>query len=213
MADVQSQLTVNDNNVRKWGTQLFFIMDPTADVAEHVWFDPDTREPVLPTGALQLGYITTDGIGGEDSISSEPTQMLQSLEPVRTDLTGIEKAMTVAFGEDNAFVQAIWHGVPFEDFPTDAAAAWLFDDGEVTQYPYYRLGWLGQDGVGSLARYRVEFGYRAQVTAKEGRTANRSDAETYGFTFGLFKDPVLKKSFTRAQNGPAYLPVVPPVGG
>ena len=212
MADVQSQLNVNDNNVRKWGTQLFFIMAPDAPVADHVWFDPTSREPVLPAGVKQLGYITTDGIGGEDSISPEPTQMLQSLEPVRTDLTGIEKSMTVAFGEDNAFVQALWHGVPFEDFPADPAAAWIFDDGEISQYPYYRLGWLGQDGVGSLARYRVEFGYRAQVTAKEGRTANRSDAETYGFTFGLFKDPELKKSFTRAQNGPAYLPAAP-VGG
>ena len=209
MADVQSQLTVNDNNVRKWGTQLFFILPPDAPVADHVWFDPTTREPVLPAGALDLGYITTDGIGQEDSISSEGTQMLQSLEPVRTDLTGIEKSLTVAFGEDNGYVQALWHGVPFEDFPTDPAAPWVFDDGEISQYPYYRAGWLGQDGVGSMARYRVEFGYRATVTAKEARSANRTDAETYGFTFGLFKDPVLKKSFTRAQNRPFYLPATP----
>lgn len=213
MADVQSQLNVTDTNVRKWGTQLFFLLPPTAQIADHVWFDPDTREPLLPTGALDLGYITTDGIASEDSISSEGTNMLQSLEPVRTDLTGIEKSMTVAFGEDNAYVQALWHGVPFEDFPTDPAAAWLFDDGEISQYPYYRLGWLGQDGVGDLARYRVEFAYRATLTAKESRSANRTDAETYGFTFGLFKDPELKKSFTRAQNGPAYLAAEPPAGG
>ena len=203
MSDVQSQLNVVDTNVRKWGTQLFFLLAPNADIADHEWFD-ENREPALPAGAIQLGYITTDGIGQEDSISSEGTQMLQSLEPVRTDLTGIEKSLNVAFGEDNAYVQALWHGTPFEDFPDDPAGAWIFDDGEVSQYPYYRLGWIGQDGVGDLARYRVEFAYRATITAKEGRTANRSDAETYGFTFGLFKDPVLKKSFTRAQNGPFY---------
>ena len=205
MPDVQSILNVNDNNVRKWGTQLFFLMDPAATVPTE-WFGSTDHLPILPPGAIDLGYITTDGIGNEDSVSSEPTQMLQSLEPVRIDLTGIEKSLTVAFGEDNALVQALWHGVPFEDFPTERDKPWIFDDGEVSQYPYYRLGWIGQDGVGSQARYRVEFAYRAQVTAKESRSANRSDAETYGFTFGLFKDPVLKKSFTRAQNGPFYFP-------
>ena len=204
MPDVQSILNVTDTNVRKWGTQLFFLLPPDADIADHEWFGAEDRLPVLPAGALDLGYITTDGISSEDSISSENTQMLQSLEPVRTDLTGIEKTLTVAFGEDNGYVQALWHGTPFEEFPDDPAAAWIFDDGEISQYPYYRLGWLGQDGVGDQARYRVEFAYRATLTAKESRTANRSDAETYGFTFGLFKDPELKKSFTRAQNGPAY---------
>lgn len=209
MPDVQQQMQVVDTNVRKWGTQLFFLMDPAADVADHEWFGAEDHLPILPDGALQLGYITTDGISAEDSISSEPTEMLQSLEPVRTDLTGIEKTLTVAFGEDNGYVQALWHGVPFPEFPTDPAAAWIFDDGEVTQYPYYRLGWLGQDGVGDQARYRVEFGYRATLTAKESRTANRTDPETYGFTFGLFKDPVIRKSFTRAQNGPFYHPATP----
>lgn len=205
MPDVQSMLTVTDTNVRKWGTQLFFIMPPDAAIPE-TWFGAEDHLPILPADALQLGYITTDGISSEDSISTEPTQMLQSLEAVRHDLTGIEKSLTVAFGEDNGYVQAIWHGAPFEEFPTDPAAPWLFDDGEISQYPYYRLGWLGQDGVGDQARYRVEFGYRATLTAKESRSANRSDPETYGFTFGLTKDPVLKKSFTRGQNGPFYFP-------
>lgn len=203
MPDVQSILTVNDNNIRKWGTQLCFLQAPDATVPTS-FFGASDFLPVLPSGALQMGYITTDGIGQEDSISSENTQMLQSLEPVRADLSGIEKTLTVAFGEDNAYVQALWHGVPFEDFPTDAAASWIFDDGDIAQYPYYRLGVIMQDGVGSQARYRFEYAYRATVTAKTARSANRADAETYGFTFGLFKDPIVKKSFTRAQNGPTY---------
>lgn len=205
MPDIQSVLEVTDTNVRKWGTQLFFLMAPDAPVPAS-WFGETDHLPILPPEAIQMGYITTDGISSEDSISTEPTNMLQTLEAVRFDLTGIEKSLSVAFGEDNGFVQALWHGVPFEEFPTDAAAPWIFDDGEISQYPWYRAGWLGQDGVGDQARYRVEFGYRATLTAKESRSANRSDPETYGFTFGLTKDPVIKKSFTRAQNGPAYFP-------
>lgn len=210
MADVQSQLTVNDKNVRKWGTVLFYLMAPDAPIPAS-FFGPTDHEPILPEGGKDLGYITTDGIGQEDSISAEGTNMLQSLEQVRTDLTGIEKTLTVAFGEDNAFVQALWHGTPFEDFPTEADAPWLFDDGEIAQYPYYRILVLMQDGVGDQARYRVEMAYRATITAKDSRTANRSDAETYPFTFGLFKDPEVGKSFTRAQNGPGMKQA--PVGG
>lgn len=199
---VKDMLEVVDTNVRKWGTQLAFLLAPDAVLPES-FFTPE-RLPVLPEGAIQLGYITTDGISVEDSISSENTQMLQNLEPVRTDLTGIERSLTVAFGEDNAMVQALWHGVPFEEFPEEANGPWSFDDGEVQDYPYYRFGWIGQDGVGESARYRVELGYRAKVTAKESRTASRENPETYGFTFGLFRDPVIGKSYTRAQNGPAY---------
>lgn len=204
MPDVQSILEVTDTNVRKWGTQLCYLMAPDAPVPE-LFFSVADGLPILPAGAIQMGYITTDGISFDDAISNETTQMLQSLEPVRSDLTGVEKTLAVAFGEDNGYVQALYHGVPFEDFPTDAAAAWIFDDGEISQYPYYRVGVIMQDGVGATARYRHEFGYRATLTAKESRTANRSDAETYGFTFGLFKDPEVKKSYTRGQNGPTYL--------
>lgn len=203
MPDVQTMLTTNENNVRKWGTQLLALMAPDAPVPTSFFGETD-HLPILPEDALQMGFITTDGISAEDSISTEPTNMLQSLEPVRQDLTGIEKSLTVAFGEDNAFVQALWHGTPFEDFPEQAGNPWSFDDGEISQYPYYRLLIIGQDGVGSNARYRVEFAYRATLTAKESRTMNRSDAETYGFTFGLFRDPVIGRSYTRLQNGPAY---------
>lgn len=203
MATVKDQLVVKDDNVRKWGTQLFFLLAPNATVPT-AWFGVEDHLPILPAGAKQLGYITTDGISFEDSISVEGTNMLQSLEPVRSDTTAREQSISVAFGEDNAFVQALAHGVPFEDFPATADGAWVYDDGEVSEFPYYRIGVLMQDGVGDAARYRVEFGYRAKVTSKESRTANRSDAETYGFTFGLYKDPVEGLTATRAQNGPAY---------
>lgn len=205
MPDVQEQLIKNEENVRKWGTIILALMSPDSTVPTE-WFGALDHLPILPVGAKQLGLITTDGIGREDSISSENTTMLQTLEPVRTDLTGIEKTLTVACGEDNAFVQALHHGVPFEDFPTTSGDPWVFDDGEIADYPYYRLLMLAQDGVGAQARYRVEYAYRAKVTAKTARTLNRTDPETYGFTFGLFKDAELKKSTTRAQNGPAYFP-------
>lgn len=203
MPDVASILEIDELNVRKWGTQLLFLQSRTA-APPTMFFGESDHLPILPPGALQLGFVTTDGVGQEDSISNENTSMLQSLEPVRSDITGVDKSLTVAFGEDNAYVQALWHAVPFEEFPTGKHAPWLFDDGDITDYPEYRLGCIMQDGVGEQARYRYEYGYRAKVTAKTGRTMNRTDSESYGFTFGLYKDKSVGKSFTRTQNGPWY---------
>lgn len=196
-------LVTRDDAIRKWGTQLLYLLAPDAPAPDQL-FDPVDHRPVLPEGAKQVGFITTDGTSQEDSISNESTSMLQSLEPVRYDLTGIERSFSFTAGEDNAIVQGIWHGVPFEDLADDAYGAWDFSDGEVSDYPWYRLGCIMQDGVGSLARYRHEFGYRVTLTAKESRTANRTDPETYGFTFGLTKDPVYGRSFRRAQDSPSY---------
>ena len=203
MPDVQDLLVVNDSNVRKWGLQLFFVLPMSAPVPE-TWFGTADHLPLLPAGAMQLGYITTDGISQEDSIDSEGTTMIQNLEPVRSDLTGIERTLTVSFGEDNAWVQALWHGVPLEEWPERSDGPWAYSDGAVSQYPELRVGWIGQDGIGADARYRVEFGHRATVTAKEARSAQRSDPETYGFTFGLYRDKTTGLTYERLQNGPAY---------
>lgn len=203
MPTVSDLLEVNDLNVRKWGTQLAYLLAPDATVPTS-FFGTSDHLPILPAGAKQLGFITTEGVQFGDSISSEKTNMLQSLEPVRSDLTGREQTVQLAFGEDNAFVQALVHGVPFEEFPDDADGPWVFDDGEVSEFPYYRLGIIMQDGVGAQARYRHEFGYRVKVDTKENRTANRSDAESHGVTFGLYKDPATGRTYTRAQNGPSY---------
>lgn len=200
---VESILEVDETKVRKWATQLAFLMAPDATVPA-AFFGTTDHLPILPSGAKQLGFITTDGVSFEDSISVEKTSMLQSLDPVRSDTTGREQSISIKFGEDNAYVQALWYGAPFEDFPASADGAWVFDDGEVAEFPYYRLGILMQDGVGDQARYRVEFCYRVRVDSKETRTANRTDAESYGVTFGLYKDPVEGKTATRAQNGPTY---------
>ena len=204
MPDVQEQMTNVDTNVRKWGTALIAFQAPDAPIPTS-FFGVSDYLPILPTDAKQLGFVTTDGFAQEDSISSEVVNMLQTLEPVRRDLTGIEKSLTFAAGEDNAFVQALWHGIPFEDWPAVASGSWIFDDGDIAQYPEYRVILLLQDGVGSQARYRVEYGYRVTVTAKTARSMNRTDAESYGFTLGLLRDPVVGKSYTRAQNGPSYL--------
>lgn len=198
-------IALDEKKVRKWGRLKFLIADADADVPAD-FFDVDGTPTIPVTGYLDLGYITTAGASASDSLSTESTQMLQSLEPVRTDLTGREQSLTVAFGEaSNAWTNALWHGLAVTDFPATADEAWSYDDGGASDTPYYRIYLIGQDGVGDQAVYKVEFAYRAKVTAKTDRTMNRADAETLGFTFGLFRDPVVGKTLTRATDGPGLV--------
>ena len=194
--------TLGGGQVRKWRRMLLALADEDATIPES-FFDGVTHLPIaVPAGHKELGFVTTDGVTVADSISSENSTMLQSLTPVRRDLTGREQSLTVQFGEQNAWVNALAHGLPVADWPTEKDGPWLFDDGEVTDWPFYRLLLIGQDGTGAKAIYRVEYGYKAGITAKADRGMGTSN-EVTGVTFGLYLDDVVAKSYTRGQDGPS----------
>lgn len=211
MTAVDDILQTNDLAIRKWGTQLLALQDFSAPVPS-AFFDSEGL-PLLPPGAKQLGFITTDGIVQAKSISSEPTNMVQQLEPVRRDKTGVEQSVTVTFGESSsAWVNALAHGKPVSEWGAHPHAPWIYDDGEITADREYRLIIIAADGVGDQAFYRVEYGYRAVVTAQTDRTLNRASSEGFGFTFGLMRDPVARKVLTRGENGPGFGTIIAPTG-
>lgn len=196
-----TMLEVDNSLVRKWGRALVAIQDYSEPVP--TTFFTETGEPILPASARQLGFITTDGITAGKAVSAEDTGMMQWLEPVRSDLTGITKTLACAFGESsNAYVHAAYNGVAVEDFPANPSGAFIFDGGEMADFPYYRLWVIAADGVGDDARYRIEFAYRAKVTAVTDRSLSRANSENLGFTFGCFKDPESGKDVTVMENGP-----------
>lgn len=200
---------LNNKKVRKWGRMLVAFADETAAVPA-TFFDAGHLPIALPADHKDMGFITTDGITETDALTAEGTTMLQSLEEVRSDLTGRSQTLTLTFGESNAWTNALAHGLPVSEWAEDRDAPWIFDDGELSDWPYYRILLIGQDGVGANAIYKVEYAYRAKVTAKTDRVKNRTAPETIGFTFGLYKDPAAGKTFTRGENGPSMnTPVIP----
>lgn len=212
--------TLNESKVRKWGTVLFAIADMGTAIPDDL-FGGDYLPIALPSGFKDLGFITTDGVTAVDSLSSEPTNMLQSLEAVRTDIAGREMSLSAVFGESNAWVNALYHSKLVSEFGADRDGSWDFTEAGISDTPYYRILMFGQDGVGDDAVYRVEAAYKAKVTAKTDRALGRSNPETFGFTFGLFRDQDLDKTYRRAEDGPSMhtpstLPVistVTPTGG
>ena len=200
---------LNNKAVRKWGRMLLAIADESTPVPTE-FFTPQHLPIALPEGYKDMGFITTDGLTETDALTAEDTMMLQSLEPVRNDVTGRVQTIAGAFGESNAWTNALAHGLPVSEWPEAPDAPWVYDDGELSDWPYYRVFLIGQDGVGPNAVYKVEFAYRAKVTSKTDRVKSRTAPETLGFTFGLYKDPAAGKTFTRAQNGPSMNPPVTP---
>lgn len=206
--------TLNESKVRKWGTKLLAIADwGGSDAIPADLFGVDHLPVALPAGFKELGLISTDGVVLADSLSTENTDADQSLEPVRTDLTGREQSMTATFLEANAWVNAISHGKQVSEFPADRDGAWDFTDEGISDFPYYLAMMIAKDGVGDQTVYRVEAAYKMKVTAKTDRTVARRTAEQFGFTFGLFRDKTLNKTYRRAEDGPSLhapstLPVI-----
>lgn len=217
MSELAMELT--ETRVRKWGKLKIGLSDykdiaitlpGDPDTTPDDWFDKATFKPkAFPAGVKELGYITTAGITDGKSVSSNDTTMLQSLIPVRSDLEGVTKTLAGTFGESNAFTNALYHGLPVADWPADKDAAWAYSDGQDLEFPEYVLWLQGVDGVGPAAIFRYELAYRVRITAIENRTLNRSDAEGFGFTFGLYIDPTTGKAHSRVEDGPGYTTHLP----
>lgn len=203
MSAVSEIMKVDSGLVRKWGPKLVALQDYSAPVPTS-FFDEDGL-PILPPTAKQLGFITTDGVVQASAVSTEPLNMDQQVEPVRSDVTGIEKSMTGTFGESsNAYLHALRAGKQVSAWPADPKAPWSVDDGDFVDFPYYRLFLIASDGIGDQAFYRVEYGYRVKVSTTADRTLARSANENLGFTFSFFRDPVANKSLYTAENGPGF---------
>lgn len=198
MPDVIGRLANDNRNVHKWGTTILAIADYTTAIPE-AFFATDGTPIALPTGFKNMGYITTDGISHSYDVSSDETNMLQTTQSVRSDVTSETHTFQVGFGETNGWTKALAYKQPVSEWPADKNAAWIYDETS-GEYPYYRAITLSQDGVGDAAVYRVEAAYRIKVTDIDDRSLNRSDVEEVNRTFTIYEDPVVGKSYTEAQT-------------
>ena len=93
-------------------------------------------------------------------IESADTSAVQDLEPVRSDITGRTRTLQLTFLEMNAWVKALAHGLPVSQWPENKDEGFEFTDEKTTEFPYYRLIWIGQAGVRSGSVLRVTAGRR-----------------------------------------------------
>lgn len=194
---------LNNRAVRKWPNQKLVLFDDNAEFPAEL-FGVDHLPVAVPSGGVDMGYITTDGVSTTNSVSSEGTNMLQTLEEVRVDLTGRTRSLTVAFGESNAYTRALRAGLPVADFPVDKYGPTDLTEGgdqDVSDFPYYRALLYKIDGVGASAVYGVEAFYRIKPTSFTDRVRSRTAVDTVGVTFGLYRDATYG-TLRDAEDGP-----------
>jgi len=199
MPDVISQQVDNGLYVHKHGNAILAIADYSADVPD-AFFGADGLPSTLPDGYKVMGYVTTDGFTQSSSISANDTQMLQSLDPVRSDMESLTKTLKATFGEASAWVNSIYSGMQVADWAATNSDVYQIDEGSTSEFPYYRILLLTQDGVGADAWYHVDFAYRAKVTNLGDRTLSRADSESYETTFTCYLDPDVNKSYTKGGS-------------
>ena len=199
MADLVSRLNDNNKNVRKWGTMAMLVADYGTPVPDKLWNDDGTPADFGDEFKM-MGYVTTDGFKNSQSVDTSDTNMLQDIEPVRSDITSKTRTLQCVFGEMNAWVKALAHNIPVAQWPENKDGDWEYSDGEISYNPYYVIVLLGQDGIGDNAVYRVEIAYRSKVTDYGDRTSNRTDAEGEDRTFTCFRDPATGKSYYEATK-------------
>lgn len=213
---VEEQLDVVDSSlVQKHGAQIMAIADYSA-VPPESFFTKQALEDgglilpnVLPSAYRNMGYITTDGIQESTDVSTSDVQAVQTIETVRSDIDALTKTLQVTFLEVSGLTKSLWAGLPVVRWPADKRAPWAVAHGRRSNWPYYRIFILTQDGAGEDAKYRVEHAYRAKVTDLGDRTLNRTDPETHQFTFTCFRDDAVGMSkyeadaFANADQLPA----------
>jgi hypothetical protein len=208
---VEDQLDDDNRLTLKHGIQLMAIADYSAPVPE-AWFvagaaPTDPHLPaVLPDDYRNMGYITTDGTVFATSVTSDDVMAVQETSPIRSDRSAETETAKVTFLEAaSAYVQALRNNLPVSAWPETKDAGFEFHRGAKTATNYYRVLFLSQDGSTESgdAIFTVLFAYRVSVTDYDDMTANRTDAEGVGFTFTFYRDPVVKRTVTRAQTAPA----------
>jgi hypothetical protein len=204
MPNVASQLAIDNRLVRKHGTQILAIADYATAFPTTLWetgSDTFVVPKALPTGYRDMGYISTDGIQNSSDVSTSDVQAVQTTNPVRSDIDSIVKTLQVTLLEASAWVQGLAHGLPVSEWPEDKTAAYEYLDGDRSDFPYYRLLVLTQDGVGADAFYRIEGAFRAKVTDIGDRSLQRSDAEMFQRTFTCYQDSQFGATTVTSSTG------------
>lgn len=199
MPDVSDLLVDNALQVHKHGTQLVAIADYGTTVPTS-FFGSDGLPVDLPTGHMVMGYITTDGVVKSRSVSNTDTQMVQDLDPVRSDTDSDVLTFKLTFGEISAWTMALYNGQLVADWAATNSNGWAFDRGAVSELPYYRFWFYSEDGTGNNRVARVEYAYRAKITDFGDSTLNRTDAEGVQLTFTCYKDPAVGKTTHSAAS-------------
>lgn len=176
----------------------------------------DTTSELLavPTGYVDLGFMSDDGAQFSAEIDSSDTTSWGSVEPTRRDITQDVTTLQGFFQETNKMTIALYTGVDAASMTPDATSGELkVDKPDRPASRHYRILTIGVDLADAGEIYVARFLPRASVTDKDDQAFQSGDDPLgWPVTMTAYKDAALGTSESYFFGGPGWKALLADMG-
>jgi hypothetical protein len=161
---------------------------------------------VLPTGMVDIGWTTTDGVSYSRTTETSDIRSFGSVEPTRSDVTSDEITMAVTMQETSKTTLELYTGANLSTATATATTGeFAIAKPALPGYTYYRIAGLFVDTGDAGEIYIMRYMPRARVTEFGEQQFNDADeAITYPVTFTGYEDSTLGYSHKWFFGGPGW---------
>lgn len=158
------------------------------------------------TGYKDLGYLQDAGIVFSNSITTSDVTGLQSLTPLRTDITADTTTLTLTPEETNQQTIALYEGVDPASIQTLATNGVLRLDRPAAPTPrYVQVLAIASDSQSNGDIIFMKFFPKMLLTARQDQTMAKDGVWTYGVTLSAYKDDTLGFASSTVFGGAGFL--------
>ncbi|MEV4670972.1 hypothetical protein AB0K34_04895 [Actinomadura sp. NPDC049382] len=168
----------------------------------------------LPTGYVDLGFMSDDGAQFSSEIDSSDVTSWGSVEPTRRDITQDVTTLQGFFQETNKMTVALYTNVDAASLVPDATSGELkVDKPDRPASRHYRILTLGVDLADAGEIYVARFLPRASVTDKDDQAFQSGDDPLgWPVTMTAYKDSALGTSESYFFGGPGWKALLADMG-
>lgn len=168
----------------------------------------------LPTGYVDLGFMSDDGAQFSSEIDSSDVTSWGSVEPTRRDITQDVTTLQGFFQETNKMTVALYTNVDAASLVPDATSGELkVDKPDRPASRHYRILTIGVDLADAGEIYYARFLPRASVTDKDDQAFQSGDDPLgWPVTMTAYKDSALGTSERFFFGGPGWKALLADMG-
>lgn len=168
-------------------------------------FDSDTGLlAALPTGWIDLGYLSEDGIEFAKATDFADTMAWQSRDKLRSDATSDQDTATMTFLETKPQIEAIYNSLPLSTMPDVGAVNYSYIKPAVPALLFRSLLFIGVDGSGDQVEYVVRLWPRCLMTGPDNTTWSASAEASWPMAFSPYPDARAGFSSKTWRDGPGH---------
>jgi hypothetical protein len=168
-------------------------------------FDADTGLlNALPTGWIDLGYLSEDGIEFGKETEFSDTMAWQSRDKLRSDATSDQDTATLTFLETKPQIEAIYNSLPLNTMPDIGATNYRYVKPAVPALLFRSLLFIGVDGSADQVEYVVRLWPRVLMTGPDNTTWNASSEASWPMAFQPYPDALSGFASATWRDGPGH---------